>query len=162
MDSKSRVAKSGIITKMFYALNENGARFLKRDGKQGRWYVLNETRAKDKIGHTIRDAIRTEKRKMKRWESTPEEKSKQKGAQLPIPFTVKSALEESRDQDTVKSTLFRASLKKSQMPADAPSSMKAYQPSIESNFGEAFTILQDAFLGLDQFMAYIDDVLGPL
>eukprot|EP00934_Nitzschia_sp_Nitz4_P008417 Nitzschia sp. Nitz4//scaffold30_size153850//13522//14487//NITZ4_002758-RA/size153850-processed-gene-0.2-mRNA-1//1//CDS//3329547202//8407//frame0 len=59
----TKVAKSEVVASIVDELLLQGARFLKRDEKLGRWYRMSPALSRDKTGHAIRDLLNQQKRK---------------------------------------------------------------------------------------------------
>lgn len=161
---------------------------MKREGKRGGWHVLNYTQSKEKAGHAIRDATITEdskkerakKRKLQRAAAAkksreqPEEQSQEPS--IPVVTPDKSGSPQERNENeffftkyepepvgsmSIRSAL-QANLKQKQKP-DEPfsSTIDLLLPTEKFFVEEPFNLLEDSFLGMDPFMDYIDEVLGP-
>lgn len=52
----SRLEKTEVVMKVVHAVHQTGGRFLKRDPATGKWVAIGEKRARERVGHALRDA----------------------------------------------------------------------------------------------------------
>lgn len=57
MDAKSRMEKTLVVNAVVEAITEAGGRFLKQDSKTEKWVTVGPKKAREKVGHALRDAV---------------------------------------------------------------------------------------------------------
>lgn len=92
MEAQGRHEKSMVVNSIVRDIKDSGGRFLKNNFTTGKWFILSDQQAKEKVGHAVRDAVsafenKMSKKKRKRpIEETKSQKPLESGPESPQRF----------------------------------------------------------------------------
>lgn len=165
-NASSRIAKSEVVSAIVAKVLATGGRFLKWDSKAGGvWRELNRHEQIEKAGHAIRDATITDESKQRRASNRRmkrQHSNSSTGAFSGRRASGRAAM--NAKPDTQESSRSSSPTPSSSSDCDSVSvsaSLSSSSSESESDCGN-MNDYDTIFGGEDTFLAYIDQVLGPV